>query len=303
MSGNHPDKDRKKIAIVGAGLAGSMAAALLAKLDFDITIFEKRPDHHSVPKPSNTSSSAATSATSSVHGNATNSLKRSINLALSYRGICALKELDQAILDQVLSDAVPMPGRVIHSKDGSQLFQRYGLPGQQLYSVSRFNLNEALLEHLRRYRNVRVHFSSQVQQIEHMAGRVSVRHYSNGDDAEGAGAFEQRDYCFDLIVGADGAYSKVRESLLSSQRVNFSRNYVRHGYKELNIPPRMDAGGNPQYALEPHEGLHIWPRGDFMLIALPNPDRSFTATLFAPFAGENGFDQHAQNKEGGQGER
>lgn len=299
MSGSHTDKERKRIAIVGAGLAGAMAAALLAKLDFDITIFEKRPDHHAVPKPSNTSSSAATSATSSVHGNATNSLKRSINLALSYRGICALKELDDSILSQVLSDAVPMPGRVIHSRDGSQLFQRYGQPGQQLYSVSRFNLNEALLEHLRRYRNVRVYFSSQVQVIEHMTGRISVRHY--GDESDEV-AYEQKDYCFDLIIGADGAYSKVRESLLSSQRVNFSRSYVRHGYKELNIPPSVDVEGNLQYALQPHEGLHIWPRGDFMMIALPNPDKSFTATLFAPFAGENGFDQHAQGGSGAEGD-
>jgi len=98
------------------------------------------------------------------------------------------------------------------------------------------------------------------------------------------------DYVFDFIVGADGAFSQIRENMLRQGRINFSRTFVSHGYKELTIPPITDSSGNFTYALPNHEGLHIWPRGKFMLIALPNPDKSFTATLFAPMTGTDGFD-------------
>jgi len=94
---------------------------------------------------------------------------------------------------------------------------------------------------------------------------------------------------FDLLIGADGAYSSVRESMLQQGRVNFTREYIKHGYKELHIPPRYDKFGEPQYALPDVHGLHIWPRKEFMLIALPNADKSFTATLFAPYSGVDGF--------------
>jgi kynurenine 3-monooxygenase len=94
---------------------------------------------------------------------------------------------------------------------------------------------------------------------------------------------------FSLVIGADGAYSSVRESMLKLGRINFSRQYISHGYKELSIPPKF-IDGKSEYALNNFNGLHIWPRGKFMLIALPNPDKSFTATLFAPYSGEDGFD-------------
>eukprot|EP01039_Chlorochromonas_danica_P009318 gene9318-10286_t len=280
MSKESATKAPRHVGIVGAGLTGSLTAALLAKLGFQVTVFEKRERTESTAAPqSNTLSSAASDVTSPVHGNATSPTKRSINLALSYRGLSALRAVDVALEEAVLADAIAMPGRVIHSIDHSSKFQPYGQPGEAIYSVGRQALNEHLYRHLLGCPLVTVHFNTAVLGVDHKTGTCIVK---EGEQPEAT-------VQFDLVVGADGAYSKVRDYLLQSHRVNFTRTFVKHGYKELNIPPTT-VNNEPAFALEPHNGLHIWPRGEFMMVALPNPDKSFTATLFAPHTGLHGFD-------------
>ena len=273
-----------KVCIVGAGLAGCMSAALISKLtdaygmNFNVHLYEKRED----PRFENQSQESFSNA----FGASTSATKRSINLALSYRGQLALQEI--GLLDEVMETAVEMPGRVIHNLDGSVVKQAYGKPGEALQSIGRQTLNMTILHHLSNKQNVKLNFGQTLKNV----------------DNDGNVEFESVDgkvikRSFDLIIGADGAYSVTRETLLKSNRISFSRDYIAHGYKELNIPARRnETTGEPEYAIEHFNGLHIWPRGDFMLIALPNPDCSFTATLFAPYKGKDGFDQVDPNNIG-----
>ena len=272
-----------KICIVGAGLAGCMSAALISTLtdaygmNFNVYLYEKRED----PRFTNQSKESISHA----FGASTSATKRSINLALSYRGQLALRQI--GLLKEVMETAVPMPGRVIHNLDGSVAQQAYGKPGEALQSVGRQTLNMTLLYHLSKQGNVKFNFGHTLKNM----------------DNDGNAEFESLDgkitkSSFDLIIGADGAYSGTREQLLKSNRISFSREYIAHGYKELNIPARKnETTGELEYALDNVNGLHIWPRGNFMLIALPNPDCSFTATLFAPYEGKDGFDRVDPNNE------
>lgn len=255
----------KSIAVIGAGLSGCMVAALLADMGFQVSVFEKRPE---VP---------ADEKASGEFGFSANASKRSINLALSQRGIVALERLN--LMPEVLKTAIRMPRRVIHSVDGEKKLQAYGRLDQCLYSVSRNGLNDLIKEYIRKAdKGVQVRYGCTLTSIDR-----------DGNCVFQTPAGEQA-ASFDLVVGADGAFSAVRECLLKQGRISFARKFIRHGYKELCIPAVPDAEGRPQFALSPSEGLHIWPRGDFMLIALPNPDKTFTATLFAPYNGPQGFD-------------
>lgn len=253
-----------KVCIVGAGLAGTLTAALLSKLGFKVYIYEKRPDPRVQDEELLTSEfGASTSAT-----------KRSINLALSHRGMEALKEL--GVLEAAMEKSIRMPCRVIHGTNGEQTTQAYGKSDQAIYSVGRQHINLVLLEFLSRSNsNVEIAFSTTLVDVD-SDGTVVLKDVNDV-------TFSVQ---FDLVLGADGAYSKVRSSILRKSRTNFDRYFIDHGYKELTIPPNKDN----EYALSHVEGLHIWPRGKFMLIALPNPDKSFTATLFAPYKGKDGFD-------------
>lgn len=252
-----------KIAVIGAGLAGTMLAALLEKLkrqhpSLHIVLFEKR---------ALTEQEGGSDAASLAFGNSTSVSKRSINLALSYRGIQALKELE--LFENVLETAIEMPKRVIHPHDGQIVTQKYGIGDETLYSVSRQGLNKTLLQYI----------STQSKKIE-----VRINHSLIFAKEDGSCRFvgpDGREYSenFSLVIGSDGAYSKVLESMLRQGRISFSRCYILHGYKELSIPPTA----NGDFALDFSEGLHIWPKKEFMLIALPNHDRSFTATLFATY--------------------
>ena len=256
-------------------------AVLIAKLGITVDVFEKRS--YTKTNHSDTSEKNCTSE----FGSSASAVKRSINLALSYRGILGLQEV--GILEKVLENAIKMPRRVIHSIDKPEIEQFYGTKGDTLWSISRNTINQLLLELMLDNERIKVYFDH------------SLVH----SDKEGNCTFQSQSSTFsrsyDLVIGADGAYSSVRDSLLRQGRINFSRQYIAHGYKELSIPPRVTVrspsssegqGAQTQleYALERVEGLHIWPRGDFMLIALPNPDKSFTATLFAPYSGRDGFD-------------
>lgn len=238
--------------IIGAGLAGTLLACYLARAGYPVDLYEKRAD----PR-----------RTEAERG-------RSINLALSVRGIHALRQIGLA--EEVLKSGILMRGRMIHSPSGVQTFQPYGKDDSQaLHSVSRAGLNRLLIEAAARQPSIRMFFAHKCTGLDPNRGTVdfvdTATHSPVRVDAE-------------FIVGADGAYSAVRGELQKQERFNYQQDYLGHGYKELTIP----AGPGGAFRLDPH-ALHIWPRGQFMMIALPNQDGSFTGTLFWPFEGPNSF--------------
>lgn len=240
-----------RFAVIGAGLAGSLMAINLGRLGYDVKLFERRSD----PR-----------ATGGVEG-------RSINLAISTRGIHALSEV--GVADAVLARAVPMPGRMVHSPEGKVAFLPYGTrPEHAINSVSRSELNITLLDAAAELPHVRLHFNQRIADI-----KIDEPCFTTRDDETN----ESRLVEADVVVGADGAFSAVREEMSRLDRFDFSQSYLAHGYKELTIPP-VDGG----FRLEKN-ALHIWPRVGYMMIALPNYDGSFTCTLFWPFEGPNSF--------------
>jgi len=240
----------QRIAIMGAGLVGSLLANYLAKRGFQVSVYEKRPD------PRNADLAAG----------------RSINLALSHRGLRALEGVGLA--QEVQQLVIPMKGRMMHDVEGNLTFQPYGKEGQFINSISRSGLNELLIQRAEE-KGAQFHFAHKVVKVDPEATEALLQ------DEQGSELTIQPD----LLIGADGAFSKVRESFMRYDRFSYSQHYIEHGYKELTIPPTL--GGN--FALRPN-ALHIWPRRSYMLIALPNLDRSFTVTLFFPFEGRPSFD-------------
>jgi kynurenine 3-monooxygenase len=239
------------IVIVGAGLAGSLLACSFGSRGRAVHIYEKRSDPRLGPTERG----------------------RSINLALSVRGIHALREVGLA--DEVLRESVLMRGRMIHDRDGRLTFQRYGKDDTEaLHSVSRAGLNRLLVEAAARHDSVRFFFGQRCNGLTADGGGVEFM-----DETEEATAVPST-----AIIGADGAYSAVRAWMQKREGFNFQQEYLTHGYKELTIP----AGPDGSFLMEKH-ALHIWPRGNFMMIALPNLDGSFTCTLFWPFEGPNSF--------------
>lgn len=239
----------KQITILGAGLVGSLLAVLLAKRGYAVNIFERRPDMR---------------REKIVAG-------RSINLALSDRG---WKGLEAAGLKAAIEKiAIPMHSRMVHTPDGSQNMQAYGQEGQAIYSVSRGALNMALMDLAEQQPGVKIYFNQRADSIDLEKAEVKF-------DAQSAQAVAKGD----LIFGADGAYSALRHSMQFLDRFNLSQSYIEHGYKELTIPAGKD-GAHLLYK----NALHIWPRKNFMLIALPNLDGSFTCTLFFQFDGTVSF--------------
>lgn len=235
--------------IVGAGLGGALMAVLLARDGHDVTVYERRPD----PRRAGAESG------------------RSINLAISARGLHAM---DQAgLTEPVRAMAIPMRGRMIHDAAGALSFQAYGARGEAINSISRADLNLLLLDAAERA-GARVAFEQRCVDADFDAGTLDL--------ADAAGA--DRRVAAPVIIGADGAFSAVRGRMQRQDRFDYSQSYLEHGYKELAIPPAPDGG----FRLEPH-ALHIWPRGGYMMIALPNRDGSFTCTLFWPFAGRDSF--------------
>jgi len=196
---------------------------------------------------------------------------RSINLALSNRGWWPLKEVG---IDHLVEKMIiPMRGRMMHDEEGFLTFQPYGREGQAINSISRGGLNALLMD-----------------QAEEAGAVIKFDHSCVGINFEESILYFEKDgkreqVKSDLIIGADGAFSVVRRLMQRTDRFNFSQHYIEHGYKELTIPPGM--GGS--FGLEKH-ALHIWPRGNYMLIALPNQDGSFTCTLFFPFEGKPSFE-------------
>ena len=240
-----------KITIIGGGLSGSLLAIYMAKRGFEVSLFERRPDMRK----------------NKIYAG------KSINLALSTRGLNALSKIG---LDaEILNDAIPMTGRMMHSTKGELTYQPYGKEGQAINSVSRGRLNTKLVELADEYPNITIYFNAKCIDVD-LAKNLSVFEMEDGSHKE---------VWSDRIIGTDGAFAATRSKMQISDRFNYSQNYLHVGYKELSIP----AGENNQFLME-KEALHIWPRGAFMMIALPNPAGYFTCTLFMPFEGEFGFE-------------
>ncbi len=193
---------------------------------------------------------------------------RSINLALAERGCHALRlaGLDDAVDEFVL----PMTGRLMHSRDGALTRQPYGAAGECIWSSNRAQLNCVLLNGAEATGRVRLHFNERIEAIDWDTNQL---HFENGESRS-----------FEVLIGADGGGSVVRRAMQAHADIGAREQLLDHGYRELAIPPASDG----DFAMD-SQSLHIWPRGGFMLIALPNLDRSFTATLFLPKAGEPGF--------------
>jgi kynurenine 3-monooxygenase len=238
----------RTVNIVGAGLAGALLAVMLARRGFAVTLYERRAD----PRCARAESG------------------RSINLALAARGIRALEHA--GVMDRVRSLMIPMRGRMVHEQRAEPVLLPYGQREHEvIYSVGRAALNRLLVEEAARHSNVTLRFEQTCLAVDpaHDVMRLS--------DAECGRTFEAR---LAPAIATDGAGSAVRVSLARAGLVKVSEDWLDHDYKELTIPP-VDG----RWAIEPH-ALHIWPRGGFMLIALPNTDGSFTATLFLPRRGE-----------------
>lgn len=241
----------KKVTIIGAGLVGSLLGILLSKRGYRVSVYEKRSDMR------RTAMSAG----------------RSINLALSDRGIQALEAVD--IMKDIKPIAIPMHGRLMHAVDGQQSFQAYGKEGQFINSVSRGELNRKLMD-LAEAHGVSIHFN---HRCDHINWTTNDIHFTDTETNTSISTQQ------DLIFGSDGAYSAARLAhQLQHDRFQYQQYYIDFGYKELTIPAGADGG----FRMDKN-ALHIWPRGNFMLIALPNTDGSFTCTLFFPFDGEPSF--------------
>lgn len=243
------DKNKKQITIVGAGLVGSLLSIYLARRGYKVMVFERRMDMRSHMMGAG----------------------RSINLALSNRGIRALEEVGLAV--QLKENAMPMHGRMMHDLTGQLTFQAYGKQGQFINSISRSGLNIVLMNEAEKL-GVDFHFDHRCLDINLEKTEITFQHYGG-----------TKHHHADLIIGADGAFSAVRGSFQISDRFDYAQHYIEHGYKELRIPP----GEAGEFLMEKN-ALHIWPRESFMLIALPNPDATFTCTLFFPFQGLQSFD-------------
>jgi kynurenine 3-monooxygenase len=241
----------EKITLVGGGLAGSLMSIFLAKAGFEVHVFERRPDMRKNKIAAG----------------------RSINLALSVRGINALSKV--GLSEEVLADAIPMYGRTMHSIAGETKYQPYGKDEQAIYSVSRGRLNILLLELADAYPNIHLYFNHRCTQVD-LDSRTCTFSDENG---------VEKVVSADRIIGSDGAFAATRGRMQMGDRFNYSQYYLEHGYKELEIP----AGENGKFLLDKNS-LHIWPRGNYMMIALPNPAGDFTCTLFFPFEGEESFE-------------
>ena len=242
----------KKITIAGAGLAGALLATLLARKGWQVQVFEKRPD----PR------------LKGYEGG------RSINLALAERGLHALREA--GLNDAVMQQAVMMRGRMVHMKNGDTQLQRYGKDDSEvIWSVHRGELNITLLN-AAEAAGAKISFNHRIESIDFENKNI---HLVNDHDRSSS------DLNFDVLIGADGAGSSVRTALKQQEFLTERFESLGHSYKELEIPPSA-AGA---FQIEAN-ALHIWPRGGYMCIALPNTEKTFTVTLFLPNEGDPSFE-------------
>merc|ERR1711970_1274812 len=240
----------KVVAIVGAGLVGSLEACYLAKRNAEVHVYEYRGDIRQMEHVSG----------------------RSINLAMSVRGLGAMDGV--GLGEHVKTEyGIPMHSRMIHNKDGSTNPIPYGKENQQIYSVGRRYVNEILLDAGEKYTNITYHFNHKLIKANLDKPELTFERTDIEDERQKKVVITP-----DLVIGCDGAYSAVRKEMMKRPRFNYSQEYIPHAYMELSMPPN-----NENFAMLPNY-LHIWPRGQFMMIGLPNQDKTFTVTLFMPTA-------------------
>ncbi len=239
-----------KIAVVGSGLVGSLLAVYLRKEGHTVHVFDRSPDIRKIQFSG-----------------------RSINLAMSHRGWKALDTV--GIGDEVRKISIAMDKRAIHVKDRIS-FQNYGREGESIYSISRGTLNRKMID-LAEEAGATFFFEQRIWDVTLANATLHIGETERG---------EWKDLKYDMVFGADGAFSRIRHRMQRQSMFNYSQEFLKTGYKELNIPPNADG----THKLDKNS-FHIWPRGEYMLIALPNLDGSFTCTLFMPFEGENSFER------------
>lgn len=237
-----------KIAVVGSGLVGSLLAIYLKRAGHTVHVYDRSPDIRTI----------------TFSG-------RSINLAMSHRGWKALDGV--GVGDEVRAIAIAMDKRAIHVADKIN-FQHYGKEGESIYSISRGTLNRKMID-LAEAAGAEFFFEQKIWDISLATATLHIGETERG---------EWTDVPYDIVFGADGAFSRIRHRMQRQSMFNYSQEFLDTGYKELNIPPNPDGS----HKLDKNS-FHIWPRGNYMLIALPNLDGSFTCTLFMPFEGEHSF--------------
>ncbi len=239
----------RNIAIAGSGLVGSLLAIYLRKFEHHITVFDRRPDIRTIEFSG-----------------------RSINLAMSDRGWKALREV--GIEDAIKKIAIPLDKRAMHVIDKAVYFQKYGKEGEAIWSISRGVLNRAMID-LAEEAGVRFRFNEKIWDVD-----LPHAILFTGESEKS----QWKEYHFDIVFGCDGAFSRVRHKMQRRSRFDYSQDFIDVGYKELAIASNPDG----THKLDKNS-FHIWPRGRFMFIAMPNLDGSFTCTLFLPFEGEVSF--------------
>ena len=241
---------KNNITIIGAGLVGSLLSIYLKRRGYEVKIFERRDDMRKQEM----------------------SAGRSINLALSDRGLLALEKI--GLVEEIKKICIPMYGRFIHNKDNSTITQPYGINNQHINSVSRATLNMKLMD-LAEENGVEIFFNHKCENIDWTSNKITFETNQNQIET----------VYFDLLFGSDGAFAASRLAhQIQHSKFDYHQYYIDCGYKELTIPPTEKG----EFAMEVN-ALHIWPRKDYMLIALPNFDKSFTCTLFFPFEGPLSF--------------
>lgn len=252
-------QQKKNIAIIGSGLVGSLLAIYLRKHGHDITVFDRRPDIRNIKFSG-----------------------RSINLAMSNRGWTALREV--GIEEEIKKIGIPLDKRAMHVVGQPEYYQKYGKEGQAIWSISRGVLNKKMID-LAEDAGVDFRFNEKVWDVDLPEAKIFT-----GETEKS----EWKEYQYDIIFGCDGAFSRVRHKMQRRSRFDYSQDFIDVGYKELTIPANEDGS----HKLDKNS-FHIWPRGKFMLIAMPNLDGSFTCTLFMPFEGDVSF-ENIKTKENAQ---
>ena len=244
-------QNQKKIAVVGAGLVGSLLAIYLKRAGHIVDVYDRSPDIRTVEFSG-----------------------RSINLVMSNRGWKALETL--GIEEEIKKIGIPVDKRAIHISNESLNYQFYGKEGEAIFSLSRGILNRKMID-LAEAEGVNFIFESKIWDVS-----LPTATLHQGETERG----EWHDLNYDIVFGADGAFSRVRHRMQRQSMFDYSQDFLKIGYKELHIPANADG----THKLDKNS-LHIWPRGEFMLMALANLDGSFTCTLFMPHEGENSFEQ------------
>ncbi|SFU32709.1 kynurenine 3-monooxygenase [Pustulibacterium marinum] len=240
----------KNIAVVGSGLVGSLLAIYLVKRGHKVDVYDRRSDIRKIEFSG-----------------------RSINLAMSVRGWHALDEV--GVGDAIRKIAIPLYKRAIHTLDKPMYFQPYGKENEAIYSISRGALNKMMID-LAEEAGATFIFDQKIWDVDLAEATL----YAGSADKS-----ERKAYKYDLVFGADGAFSRVRHKMQRRSMFNYSQEFLETGYKELTIPANEDGS----HKLDKNS-FHIWPRGEFMFIAMPNTDGSFTCTLFMPYKGINSFE-------------